>query len=88
MDVFGLTGDAWMDVKLKLSPLAYNLLVEEFPLAKQFAKRRKEGTFFVGPVRHWKGIGRFVLGLPGEIEVIAPEELRAYLKERAGKWKG
>jgi proteasome accessory factor C len=81
-DLFGLTGDKWLDVKLKLSNLAHHLLVEEFPHSRPFIKRRREGVFFEGQVRHWKGIGRFVLGLPGEIEVVQPEAFKAYLRER------
>ncbi len=86
-DLFGLTGDAWLDVKLKLGNLAHHLLVEEFPHSRPYIKRRPEGVFFEGQVRDWKGIGRFVLGLPGEIEVIAPEAFKAYLAERVGQWK-
>ncbi len=88
MDIFGLTGESWQDVQLKLSSLAYHLMVEEFPRARPYIKRRREGTFFEGPVRNWKGIGRFVLGLPGEVEVIAPDGFKAYLAERMERWKG
>lgn len=87
MDLFGLTGDAWLAVKLKLSATAHHLLVEEFPLSRQFIRTTRDATYFDGMVRHWKGIGRFVLGLPGEIEVINPDEFKAYLKERIGQFK-
>lgn len=86
MDIFGLTGEEWLDVKLKLTNFAYHLLLEEFPMAQPHIKRRREGVFFEGQVRSWKGIGRFVLGLPGEIEVVAPEGFRAYLREKLDKW--
>jgi len=85
-DLFGLTGERWLDVKLKLSNLAHHLLVEEFPHSRPYVKRRREGVFFEGQVRNWKGIGRFVLGLPGEIEVLQPEGFRAYLRERVEGW--
>lgn len=86
-DLFGLTGQAWFDVKLKLSNLAHHLLVEEFPHSRPYVKRRRAGVFFEGQVRNWKGIGRFVLGLPGEIEVVQPEAFKAYLRERVEGWK-
>ena len=41
MDIFGLTGDKWHDVKMKLSPLSYSLLAEEFPLSMGFVRRDK-----------------------------------------------
>ncbi|MEQ8702786.1 MAG: transcriptional regulator [Phaeodactylibacter sp.] len=86
-DLFGLTGDKWMDVKLKLSNLAHHLLVEEFSHSRPYIKRRRDGVFFEGQVRNWKGIGRFVLGLPGEIEVVQPEAFREYLRKRVKGWQ-
>lgn len=87
MDIFGLTGDEWRDVKMKLSSLAHHLLLEEFPSAQPDIKHRREGVFFEGRVRSWKGIGRFVLGLPGEIEVVGPEGFKKYLRERIKGWQ-
>lgn len=87
MDIFGLTGDEWQDVKLKLTNFAHHLLLEEFPSAQPDIKRRREGVFFEGRVRSWKGIGRFVLGLPGEIEVVGPEGFRGYLQTRLEGWR-
>lgn len=85
IDLFNLTGKEWLPVQLELSPLAHNLLLEEFPNAKPHIKRQKGKVFFDGQVRDWKGIGRFVLGLPGEIKVLRPESFKTYLKERAAK---
>ena len=85
IDLFGLTGKEWLPVLLALSPIAHNLLLEEFPDARPFIKRKQDGVFFDGQVRDWKGIGRFVLGLPGEITVVRPDSFKIYLQERAAK---
>lgn len=85
IDLFGLTGKEWLPVLLALSPIAHNLLLEEFPDARPFIKRKQDGVFFDGQVRDWKGIGRFVLGLPGEITVVRPDSFKTYLQERAAK---
>ena len=82
MDIFGLTGDAWLSVQMELSSLAYNLLVEEFPYSTSFIRTRGDKILFDGIVRNWKGIGRFVLGLPGEIKIINPDDFKNYLKNR------
>lgn len=92
MDLFGLTSDdamghQWHEVKLKLSSTAHHLLIEEFPLSRQYIKRIKGDTIFEGRVRHWKGVGRFCLGLPGEVEVLGPEEFRGYLNGKVGVHK-
>ncbi len=82
LDLFGWTGPEWLPVKLRLSPYAHNLLLEEYPDARPFLHAHKGAAYFDGTVRDWRGIGRFVLGLPGEVEVVAPEGFRAYLRER------
>jgi proteasome accessory factor C len=85
-DLFGWTGPHWLPVKLKLSPFAHQLLLEEYPDSRPFLRSHKGQMLFDGMVRDWRGIGRFILGLPGEIEVAEPEGLKAYLRERVGQW--
>jgi len=86
IDIFGLTGDTWESVRLKLSPTAHHLIIEEFPLSRQYIRKVKNQIIFDGMVRHWKGIGRFCLGLPEEVEVLEPEALREYLNEKIEKF--
>ncbi|MGK0364994.1 MAG: proteasome accessory factor C, partial [Saprospiraceae bacterium] len=86
IDIFGLTGDTWESVRLKLSPTAHHLIIEEFPLSRQYIRKVKNQIIFDGMVRHWKGIGRFCLGLPEEVEVLDPEALREYLNEKIEKF--
>lgn len=90
MDIFGLTGEAWIDVQLELSPLAYHLLLEEFPLSRSFIRKiGKEGRIiFEGRVRDFKGVGRFCLGLMAEVEVLKPVELQSYINEKIENRKG
>lgn len=87
MDLFGLTGDQEKPVTLKLTEQAHFLLIEEFPLSHAYIKRKTTPNgdpsfLFEGHVRSWKGIGRFVLGLMGEVEVLKPLEFRDYLNKR------
>lgn len=82
MDIFGLTGTAWLSVRMELSPTAHHLLLEEFPLSQSSISKKGDKILFEGQVRHWKGIGRFVLGLPGEIKVLEPPAFKTYLQEK------
>jgi proteasome accessory factor C len=87
MDIFGLTSDdsighQWHPVKLKLSATAHHLIIEEFPLSRQYIRMVRKQIVFDGMVRHWKGVGRFILGLPGEVEVLEPNELKEYLNKK------
>lgn len=83
LDVFRMTGERKIDVKLKLSLKAYNLLIEEFPRAELYIQKVNDNLyFFETTVFSLYGIGRFVLGLPLDIEIVNPQELKNYvLKE-------
>lgn len=95
MDVFRFHGDTEYHVVLRLNTLAKNLLVEEFPLAEKnlYAQNglmeanmvvcQEEFWIWDGTVRGLDGVGRFVLGLEGNIEVMEGDELIAYLKRHA-----
>ena len=83
-DVFGFSGES-LPVQLNLSSRAYHLLIEEYPILRPYTQTRKHPQFpyrFVGEVRSEKGIGRFILGLPSEIEVESPQSLKEYLNGR------
>ncbi len=89
LDLFGLAGPATYLVELRLTARAHHLLVEEFRGARPFVYPVPGGADlcygFRGEVRSFYGVGRFCLGLPTEVEVVAPVALRDYLRERAGQ---
>ncbi len=82
IDVFGLSGDTSIMVRLRLSRRAALLLGEEFPDASLHMVQHGKQTYFEGPVYQLEGVGRFVMGLLGEVEVVEPEALKNYVKER------
>ncbi len=92
LDIFGFTGPQPITVTVQLSFTAHRLLFEEFPASRAYLSQnsiRQEFPFeFKYEVRDFRGIGRFLLGLPGQISVIAPPALKEYLVERAGKGYG
>jgi len=85
-DLFGWPGSKWFSVKLRLKARARQLLLEEYPEARPFVRMQRGTAVFDGRVRGWPGIGRFILGLPGQIEVVEPEALKQYLRERIGEF--
>jgi len=83
MDVFRISGYEKTPVKLTLSMLAKNLLVEEYPLAEKYIKRINDNSYiFESEVAGLEGIGRFTLGLIDEITIHYPESLKKYIKEK------
>ena len=81
-DAFRMKGEKVYPVKLELSLMAKNLLVEEFPMAAKDLHRTSTGKWILDTkVSRMEGVGRFVIGLAGEIKIAGcPPELRAYLR--------
>lgn len=87
-DLFMFSGEVKMPVKLILHQLSRNLLIEEYPDAAQFINDRGDGTWlFEANVCSFLGIGRFVLGLYDDIQVLESKEFKDYLKERISLMK-
>lgn len=86
MDVFRISSREQVNVVLNLSLRAYNLLIEEYPLAEKYVKPLTDNQWqFEAPVCGFEGVGRFVLGLGEEVDVVEPERFRVFLKERIKK---
>lgn len=87
-DIFGINGPESYDVKLKLTMRASRLLQEEYPLsAPHIYKEDFKYFMFEGQCTSFIVLGRFILGLLDEIEVIEPKELTEYLHERLANKK-
>jgi proteasome accessory factor C len=90
-DIFGISGRKEIWVMLRLSLRAYVLMREEYPLSQPYLEKEEteEGKSYIfnGPVLHFKGVGRFVMGLADEIKVLGPPEFKVYVKERLKQQK-
>ena len=72
-----------MPVQLLLGPLASSLLIEECPNAELQMTLQPDGRHLLTTeVCSYKGVGRFVLGLFDDIEVVDSPEFEKYLHER------
>ncbi|MEO0340656.1 MAG: WYL domain-containing protein [Bacteroidota bacterium] len=87
VDLFGFTGNEWLEAKLMVSNRAYRLLIEEFPESKAYLEEQNDGYLFQPPLRDWRGISRFILGLPGELEVLGPSGLVAHLSKEVERYR-
>ena len=68
---------------LELSLVAYNLIIEEYPLSEKYIFKVTDNLYRLEcEVGNFLGVGRFVLGLPGEIKIITSEALKQYVLER------
>jgi len=84
-DIFGMSGrkNSWITLNLKMR--SYLLLREEHPLSMSYLEKRDDHYQFHGPVNNFDGVGRFVLGLIDEIEIVGPEEFKEHIQNKIGR---
>lgn len=73
-------------VRATLSLKACNLIQEEYPISKKYLKKVHQQYLLDIPIADFHGIGRFVLGLPGDIIVESPQEFKDFLEEMKEKY--
>lgn len=80
-DLFHFSGEERFPVTLILGQLSMSLLVEEYPGASALLKQQEDGRFLLKTeVCSYKGIGRFVMGLIDDIEIVDSPDFVAYLR--------
>ena len=88
VDIFHMTGTDSIHIMLQLDLMAKNLLVEEYPRAKDSITPHKDDKniwYLTTDVRHLEGIGRFYIGLASHIQILEGDALRQYAAEYAKK---
>lgn len=85
-DLFGFTGENRMPVSLILGHLSTNLLIEEYRDAQRQLTLLPDGRHRLDTeVCSYIGIGRFVMGLYEDIEIVDSPEFAEYMKQRIEK---
>lgn len=80
-DCFRMAGREDIPVTLKMTLKAKNLLIEEYPLASKYISYDGKDWWFRGNVKDLAGVGRFVIGLADQIELIESVELHRFIIE-------
>ena len=83
MDIFRMTGETPISVKLQLSLRAKNVLVEEYPEAETDLIPTDNDDIWMldTQIYRMEGIGRFYMGMAGEIQIIEAEGLKEYARK-------
>ena len=81
LDAFRMQGKTQTHVRLEMTLRARNLLCEEFPLAAPDVTEKNGKFIFDSMVSKMEGVGRFVIGLMGDIRVLDSPELVAYIND-------
>lgn len=82
-DLFHFSGPEQHPVSILLGRLATSLLLEEFPAAQDYITPQDDGrNLLQTDVCSYIGVGRFVLGLYDDIEVVGDEGFKQFLQHR------
>ncbi|MBQ3260955.1 MAG: WYL domain-containing protein [Alistipes sp.] len=80
IDIFRMNGKERTRVQLCLGMMAYNLLIEEYPLAERDTRPLDDNHWLLDTeVASMHGVGRFVAGLLDDIRIIDSPELEAHI---------
>ena len=80
IDIFRMTGFEQHSVRVRLGMLARNLLIEEYPLAERDITPIDVTHWLLDTkVCNYRGVGRFVMGLLDDVEIVDSPEFEAYV---------
>ncbi len=87
-DIFLFSGEETFPVHLRLGQLAYNLMKEEYSQSVKYMTYQDKSRWdFQLEVCDYRGIGRFVLGLWNDVEVLGDDGFKAYLRHQIKEMK-
>ena len=81
-DCFRMNGRRSTPVTLKMTLMAKNLLIEEYPLSARDITYDGGYWYLRTTVKSMAGVGRFYLGLSDQIEILDSPKLESYIKKR------
>ena len=84
-DCFRMNGKELIPVTLKMTLMAKNLLIEEYPLSARDLTYEYGHWCLRTNVKSLAGVGRFYLGLSDQIEILNSPELVSYVSEHVKK---
>ena len=83
IDVFRISSFEQLPVKLKLNLRAANLLTEEYPLSEKYITKTNDNEWiFETEVCSLEGVGRFIMGLLQDIEIVESDELKIFIRKK------
>lgn len=83
IDIFRISSLEQSKIKLKMSVRAAMLLIEEYPLAEKDMTKISDNEWLLETnVCSFEGVGRFVIGLFSEIEIVESEEFKEFIRNK------
>ena len=79
-DCFRMNGKESIPVTLKMTLMAKNLLIEEYPLSARDLTYEDGYWWLRTTVKSMAGVGRFFMGLADQIEIVDSYQLQSYIE--------
>ena len=87
--MFMFSGEQRYPITLRMGQLSHNLMLEEYPQAAELMTPDAVDSWtFQADVVSFLGIGRFVLGLYDDIQIIGCQQFIDYIAEKIKRMKG
>ncbi len=87
VDIFRMSAPETFRIKLRLGRKSHNLILEEYPLSERDITQVSENQWILETtVCGMQGVGRFVLGLKEDIEIVEGDELKRYISDYVKKY--
>ncbi len=81
-DIFMFSSEEHYNVKLRLGQLAHNLFLEEYPHGAKYLSVIDEKHWLLDiEVCDFRGLGRFVLGLYSDIDILENDAFKEYIRQ-------
>lgn len=88
VDIFRISSFNLYPIKLRMGLLSSSLLTEEYPLAYQYLTKVTDNEYILDiNVCSFEGIGRFVIGLLNDIEIIESLDFNNFIRDRISSFK-
>lgn len=59
------------------------MLTEEYPLSEKYLRKNHDDEWILETdVSNYNGVGRFIMGLLHDIDILEPEELKIFIREK------
>ncbi len=83
-DIFMFSGEERHTVTMRLGQLSHNLMIEEYPLSEPSFTPCDDGIHWMLTidVASFLGIGRFVMGLYDDIDILGDDDFRIYINNK------
>ena len=87
-DIFMFSDEEQHRIVLRMGRLAYNLMTEEYPASMRYITQQDDSSWiFDTYVCNYAGIGRFVIGLSDDIDILEGEGLKDYIRNKVNNIK-